>query len=311
MTTQAPRPPQAPRDPRATRGPRRPRPPAGTPRTAWLGSTAVMAVLMLAAVYFMLPMVWVLLSATKSPGDLFSTFGLWFSDSPQLGANLSRLMGQDGGAFLRWLGNSLVYSGVGALVAMAMSAACGYALAIYQFRGKELLFATILGGVLMPATVIALPLYFLLNTVGLTGTYWSVLLPSMVSPFGVYLGRIYATSAVPEEVIEAARLDGAGEVRIFLTIASRMMTPALVTIFLFQFVAIWNNYLLPLVMLNDTRTFPVTLGLTLWNSQIQRDPNFYTLVVTGSAVSALFLVGVMVSLQRFWRAGLTAGATKG
>ncbi len=90
-----------------------------------------------------------------------------------------------------------------------------------------------------------------------------------------------------------------------------MMMPALVTIFLFQFVTIWNNYLLPLVMLNDTRSFPVTLGLTLWNSQTQRDPMFYQLVVTGSAVSAILLVALMVSLQRFWRADLTAGATKG
>ena len=90
-----------------------------------------------------------------------------------------------------------------------------------------------------------------------------------------------------------------------------MMTPAIVTIFLFQFVTIWNNYLLPLVMLNNTSTFPVTLGLTLWNSQTQRDPMFYQLVITGSAVSVILLVLLMISLQRFWKADLSAGATKG
>ncbi len=271
----------------------------------------VNAAMILAAVYFLLPIVWVLISATKSPGELFSTFGLWFSDSPQAWENLTTLFTQDGGAFGRWLLNSLLYSGVGGFVAMILSAGAGYAIAKYNFRGKELLFSMVLGGVLVPATVIALPLYFLLNSVGLTGTYWSVLLPSMVSPFGVYLARIHANGSVPDEIIEAARLDGAGDVRIFATIASRMMLPALVTIFLFQFVTIWNNYLLPLVMLSDTKSFPVTLGLTLWNSQTQRDPMFYQLVVTGSAVSAILLVVVMISLQKFWKADLTAGATKG
>ena len=271
----------------------------------------VNVVMIFAAVYFLLPIVWVLISATKSPGELFSTFGLWFSDSPQAWQNLTTLFTQDDAAFGRWLLNSLLYSGVGGFVAMILSAGAGYAIAKYSFRGKELLFSMVLGGVLVPATVIALPLYFLLNSVGLTGTYWSVLLPSMVSPFGVYLARIHANGSVPDEIIEAARLDGAGDVRIFATIASRMMLPALVTIFLFQFVTIWNNYLLPLVMLSDTRSFPVTLGLTLWNSQTQRDPMFYQLVVTGSAVSAILLVVVMISLQKFWKADLTAGATKG
>lgn len=280
-------------------------------RTGVPSTLAVNVVLAVTGIYFLLPLVWVVVAATKSPGDLFGSFGLWFSDSPRAWENLTSLFTQSGGVFTRWVGNSILYSGVGALVAMILSAAAGYAIAKYRFRGKEALFSVILGGVLVPATVIALPLYFLLNTVGLTGSYWAVLLPSMVSPFGVYLARIHANASVPDEIIEAARLDGAGDLRIFGTIATRMMAPALVTIFLFQFVTIWNNYLLPLVMLNDTKTFPVTLGLTLWNSQTQRDPAFYSLVVMGSAVSAVILVGLMIALQRFWRADLTAGATKG
>lgn len=278
---------------------------------AGAGRIPVTAVLVIAAIYFLVPVVWVLISATKSPADLFGTFGFWFSGHPQLFENLATLFAQDSGSYGIWLLNSLLYAGVGAFVAMVISAGAGYAMAKFSFRGREALFSIVLGGVLVPATVIALPLYFLLNSVHLTGTYWSVLLPGMVSPFGVYLARIYASASVPDEIIEAARIDGAGDLRIFATIASRIMTPALVTIFLFQFVGIWNNYLLPLVMLSDSKTFPVTLGLTLWNSQTQRDPLFYQLVVTGSAFSAVILVIVMVSLQRFWRAGLTAGATKG
>jgi multiple sugar transport system permease protein len=275
------------------------------------GGIIVNATLVLAAAYFLLPIVWVLIAATKSPGDLYSTFGLWFSDSPQAWENLVDLFTQDGGAFSIWILNSVLYSGGGALVATIIATAAGYAFAKYAFRAKETLFWTILGGVLVPATVIALPLYFLLNAAGLTGSYWSVLLPSMVSPFGVYLARIHANASVPDEIVEAARIDGAGDLRIFGSIASRMMTPAIVTIFLFQFVTIWNNYLLPLVMLNDPKRFPITLGLTLWNSQTQRDPMFTQLVVTGSAVSVVLLVVLMVSLQRFWKADLAAGATKG
>ncbi|MHA7217918.1 carbohydrate ABC transporter permease [Arthrobacter sp. MDT1-48-3] len=277
-----------------------------------LTSTVVVnGVLVVAALYFLLPILWVLVAATKSPGELFSSFGLWFTDSPQAWLNLTNVFTQDGGIFTSWILNSILYSAVGAFAATILSAACGYAIAKFPFRGRELLFSIVLGGALVPATVIALPLYFLLNAVDLTGTYWSVLLPSMVSPFGVYLARIHANAAVPDEIIEAARIDGAGDLRIFGAIAARMMTPALVTIFLFQFVTIWNNYLLPLVMLNETKTFPLTLGLTLWNSQTQRDPMFYQLVVTGSALSAVLLVALMIGLQRFWKADLTAGATKG
>ncbi|MGL3151600.1 carbohydrate ABC transporter permease [Microbacterium sp. A82] len=275
------------------------------------GAIFVNAALVVAAIYFLLPIVWVLIAATKSPSQLYSSFGLWFSDAPQAWQNLVNLFTQDNGAFSVWIINSVLYSGGGALVATVIATAAGYAFAKYEFRGKEALFWTILGGVLVPATVIALPLYFLLNSVQLTGSYWSVLLPSMVSPFGVYLARIHASGSVPDEVIEAARIDGAGDLRIFGAIATRMMTPAIVTVFLFQFVTIWNNYLLPLVMLSDTKRFPITLGLTLWNSQIQRDPAFTSLVVTGSAVSVILLVVLMVSLQRFWKADLTAGASKG
>ena len=289
---------------------------SSSPRTvggqgSMVSRVIVNGVLLISAAYFLLPVVWVLIASTKSPGQLFSSFGLWFADNPRPLENLANVFTQDGGVFSRWILNSVLYAGVGSLAATVIAVACGYVLAKYAFRGRETLFSIILGGVLVPATIIALPLYFLLNQVGLAGTVWSVLLPSMVSPFGVYLARIHANASVPDEVIEAARLDGAGDVRIFGSIATRMMTPAIVTIFLFQFVTIWNNYLLPLVMLNDTKTFPVTLGLTLWNSQTQRDPLFYQLVVTGSAVSVILLVALMISLQRFWKADLTAGATKG
>ena len=152
-------------------------------------------------------------------------------------------------------------------------------------------------------------MYLMFSQIGLTNSYWSVLIPAFVSPFAVYLCRIYAAASVPDELIEAARIDGASEVRIFFTVAMRIMSPALVTVFLFSFVAIWNNFFLPLVMLSDVNLFPVTLGIFQWFSQVNQP--IYNVVITGSLLSVIPLVIAFLALQRFWRAGLTAGGVKG
>ena len=133
-------------------------------------------------------------------------------------------------------------------------------------------------------------------------------MPAFVSPFAVYLSRIYADASIPDEIIEAARVDGAGELRIFFTMGLRIMSPALVTVFLFSFVATWNNFFLPLVMLKDASLFPVTLGIFNWFNINNQTP--YADVITGSFLSVIPLIIAFIMLQRFWRAGLTAGAVK-
>jgi len=158
---------------------------------------------------------------------------------------------------------------------------------------------------------LALPIFLLFAQVGLTNSVLAVVLPNIVNPFGVYLARVYADAAIPDEIVEAARLDGAGELRAFFSISSRMMTPALVTIFLFQFVGVWNNYLLPLLMFHDRDLFPVTLGLTLWNSQVVYDGSLGVLTIVGSFVSILPLVVLFLALQRYWRSGLILGGVTG
>jgi multiple sugar transport system permease protein len=168
----------------------------------------------------------------------------------------------------------------------------------------------VLGGVLVPATALALPLFLLFSQVNLTNTFWAVLLPSIVSPFGVYLSRIYATASVPDELIEAGRIDGAGEVRTFFTVSVRLMMPALITVFLFQFVSIWNNFFLPLIMLRSQELFPVTYGLYAWNTQLNQIPELRTYVLVGSFLSILPLIVTFLLLQRFWRNGLGTGSVK-
>jgi multiple sugar transport system permease protein len=280
----------------------------GQPALGW--RIVVVGLLTVVALYFLLPVYWLIVAATKSSGDLFGTFGLWFA-RPRLLSNLHNVLTYDHGIYLRWTFNSILYAGAGAAIATILAAMAGYAMAKYEFRGREAVFNVILGGVLIPGTALALPLFLLFSQVGLANTYFAVLLPSVVSPFGVYLCRIYAAAAVPDSLMEAARIDGAGEGRIFSGLALRIMAPALVTIFLFQFVGIWNNYFLPLVMLSDPKLYPITLGLTSWQSFADRQPDLYQLTVGGAFLSVIPLMIAILVLQRFWRSGLTEGSVKG
>ena len=284
----------------------------GAARQSMISRSAAMLVMGVFTLYFLTPIWWLIVSSTKSLGDFTSTAPLWFTaDSiTAFGSNLARLFTYDDGVFVVWILNSVLYAGAGALIGTLIAAMCGYALAKYQFPGREAVFNVVLSGVLVPATALALPLFLIFSQIQLTNTFWSVFLPSIVSPFGVYLARIYAASSVPDELLEAARLDGSSELRTFFTVATRLMAPALVTIFLFQFVAIWNNFFLPLIMLRDQTLFPVTLGLYAWNSQISQIPELRTLVIVGALVSIVPLIVAFLSLQRFWSSGLAAGGVK-
>jgi multiple sugar transport system permease protein len=282
---------------------------AAVMREGLLSRTAAMLIMGVCTVYFLVPIWWLFVGSSKSREQFTSTAPLWFADFDLVG-NIRELLAYRDGVFVRWMLNSLAYTGGSALLGTLLAAMCGYALAKYRFPGRETLFNVVLGGVLVPATALALPLFLLFSRVEATNTFWSVFLPSLVNPFGVYLARIYAAASVPDELLEAARIDGSGEVRSFFTVSVRLMFPALVTIFLFHFVAVWNNFLLPLVMLGDERLFPVTLGLYSWNTQVNQLPELRGLVIVGALLSIAPLVVAFLFLQRFWRSGLGAGAVK-
>ncbi|GHH01300.1 carbohydrate ABC transporter permease [Streptomyces lanatus] len=262
----------------------------------------------LMALYTLIPLWWLFVSATKASGYLYTGTPLWFSHF-DLVTNIRDVFSFEGGIFSTWLANSALYSFVGATVGTLLSAMAGYALSKFSFRGRESVFNVVLASVLIPAPMFALPLFLLMAKLDITNSYWSVLLPSCVSPFGVYLCRIFAAASVPDELLEAARLDGAGEQRTFFRIALPLMSPALVTVFLFQFVGIWNNYLLPSLMLNTPSLQPVTVGLVQWRAEFASGvPPL--LPITGAFLSLIPLLVAFVSLQRFWRKGLTAGSVK-
>ncbi|MFB7949897.1 carbohydrate ABC transporter permease [Kitasatospora phosalacinea] len=273
-------------------------------RTAWTPTL----LLLLGAVYCLVPVVWVVTAATKSRQELFTTFT--YAPGSGFWDNLTELSSYRGGVYWQWMANSALYAGAGALLSAAVSGVTGYALAKYRFRGRSTVFNVLLAGVLMPPITLAVPQYLLMSKAGLADSYWSVLLPSVLSPYGIYLSRIYAEAAIPDEVVEAARVDGAREWRLFRSVALPMMVPGLVTVFLFQFVAIWNNFLLPYIMLGDDHKFPVTVGLYSLLQQGANEPALYTLVITGALLSVLPLIALFLGMQRYWRVDLLSGAVK-
>ncbi|MEU0600749.1 carbohydrate ABC transporter permease [Streptomyces sp. NPDC006393] len=278
-------------------------------RPRLLGRATVNVVVAISALYTLLPVLWLLLAASKSRDALFSSSILSFSDF-SLVQNVKDLFAMDGGLYGRWYGNSLLYAVLGAALGALVSVACGYAFDKYHFRHKEKLFGLVLAAVMVPQTVLALPLYLIASETGVVNTFWSVFVPVLFNPFGVYLGRIFAQGYVPDEVLEAARVDGAGELTTYVRVSLRMLGPGLVTVFLFQLTAIWNNFFLPMVMLSDQDLYPVSLGLYQWNSQASVSPEYYPVVITGSLLAVLPLILAFALLQRFWRSGLTAGAVK-
>jgi multiple sugar transport system permease protein len=278
-------------------------------RPRLLGRATVNVVVGVSVLYTLLPVVWLVLAAAKNRdalfgSDLLSTSGFSFA------ANLRDLFTMDDGQYGRWYLNSLLYAVLGAAIGALVSVACGYAFDKYRFRHKEKLFGLVLAAVMVPQTVLALPLYLMASGTGLVNTFWSVFIPVLFNPFGVYLGRIFSQGYVPDEVLEAARIDGAGELTTYGRVALRMLGPGLVTVFLFQLTAIWNNFFLPMVMLSNQDLYPVSLGLYTWNSSATVEPDYYPVVIMGSLLAILPLVLAFALLQRFWRSGLTAGAVK-
>lgn len=275
-------------------------------------SVRLTLVMVLFALYALAPLAWLLINASKTQQSMFDSFGLWFSGRFALLDNLQQVLTYDDGIYVRWLANTILYVVVGAGGATVLATLAGYGLAKYDFPGKRAVFATVLGAIAIPGTALAVPTFLMFSQLHLTNTIWAVIVPSLVSPFGLYLVWVYSLDAVPTEILEAARIDGSGELRTFLTIGLRLLTPGVVTVALFAVVATWNNYFLPLIMLNDPNLFPLTIGLQQWNLRatgVNATP-IYNLVIAGSLLAIVPIVAVFLSLQRYWQSGLAAGSVK-
>jgi multiple sugar transport system permease protein len=276
-------------------------------------SNLLTVVMWLCALYFIVPLLWLFISSTKDNSDLFTTFGLWFGDEFNLFANIADVFTYQDGIFARWTLNTVFYAGVSAIGASVLATMAGYAFAKYRFPGDKALFSITLGAIMIPLTALAIPTYLLFSAGGITNTPWAVILPSLVSPFSVFLMRVYAADAVPDSLIEAARVDGAGELRIFWQVAVRLLGPGIVTVMLFTLVATWNNYFLPLIMLNSGDLLPLTVGLAQQQATSAAGGGaqaLFSTVITGSFVSIIPLIIAFLYLQRYWQTGLATGGVK-
>jgi multiple sugar transport system permease protein len=264
------------------------------------------------AVFTLVPIVWLAINSTKTQANLFETFGFWFARPFELFHNFSLLFQNvDGyGTYIQWMGNTALYAVLGGGGATALSAFAGYGFARFRFRGSRLLFYLVLAALLVPITAITLPLYLTYAKVHLINSIWGMVLPAMVSPVGVYLMRVYVEVSVPRELIDAARVDGAGELRIFFRLALPLMVPGLMTVLLLSIVGVWNNYFLPLIIFSQNRLYPLTVGLGLWAQRAQNSGNaeLFPLVVIGGLVTIIPLIALFLVLQRYWRSGLLLGS---
>ncbi len=265
-------------------------------------------------VYTLVPLVWLIVNATKTQADLFSTPGPVRSATSSRSSTTSRdTLTYDDGIFLRWLGNTLLYVVVGAGGATLLATAAGYGLAKYHFPGRRAVFAVVIGAVAVPGTALAVPTFLMFSQHGPDQHALGDHHPLADQPVRA-LPDVGLRRATPfrDELLEAARIDGAGEIRIFFTVALRLLAPGIVTVLLFAVVSTWNNYFLPLIMLSEPKLYPLTVGLTQWSAQATgaNAQPVYNLVITGSLLTIVPLVIAFLLLQRFWQSGLSAGSVK-
>lgn len=218
-------------------------------------------VLVAFAAFFFVPIIWVLLAPTKTDAQLTSAGPFTFGSLSQLATSWRALFGFQSDAMVTWLKNSAIYSIGGLALALTAAVPAGYGLALTQFIGRKTLLWITLITMIMPATALVLPLFLELDAVRLIDTPWAVILPFSFFPFGVYLCYIFFSSTIPKDLLAAARVDGCNEWSVFRYIALPLARPVIALVAFFGFVANWNNYFLPFVMLSDNNKLPVQVGL--------------------------------------------------
>jgi multiple sugar transport system permease protein len=292
--------------------------PRRAPRPSRAANQLLAGLLLLVfVVFFILPVVWLLLAATKTDAQLVQENPLAFGSWHQLRVNWDALTGFQGDVILLWLRNSAVYAFLALAITLAVGIPAGYALAMMEFRGRRTLLIVTLVVMLMPATTLVVPLFLEINEVHLIGSLWSVVLPFSFYPFGVYLTYIYFSTALPRDLLAAARIDGCTELGAFRRIALPLATPIIALVGFFSFVANWTNYFLPYVMLPQSGQYPVQVGIGLLLTDVpQFNPTAGAGTVLRPELALATLLGITPVLlvflfaQRYLVSGLLAGATK-
>lgn len=265
---------------------------------------AVNGLLAAAAAFALFPPAWMASVSLMAPGEAAAFPPPLWPSAPTL-ANYQELFARQGMG--RYLLNSLILATSATVLALTFNVTAGYAFAKLRFKGRDRVFQALLGAIVIPAQVAMLPLFLLLKTMGLVDTYAGVLAPSLAGIFGIFLVRQYALS-IPEEMLEAARVDGASEWRVFTAIVLPNLRPILVTLGIFAFLGAWNDFMWPLIILSDDSLYPLPVALASLSREHVQDNE---LMMAGSVVTILPVLALFLALQRHYMEGLLAGSVKG
>lgn len=286
----------------ATSGPAAAATPALTARRR-LGALWVNGALVVAALLTLFPLVWMVMASLMKPGEASSSPPPFFPSEATLGNYRELFLRSSFGGRLL---NSLLLAVLATLLSLALHVSAGYAFAKLRFRGRDALMKGLVTLMLVPGQVAMIPLFLLLKELGLVNSYAGVLVPAMTGVFGIFLVRQYALS-IPDELLEAARLDGASELRIFWSVVLPVLRPILVTLAIFAFLGSWNDFLWPLIVLTDDSRQTLPVALAALSREHAADAE---LMMAGSVVTIVPVLLVFLALQRYYLRGLMAGSVK-
>jgi multiple sugar transport system permease protein len=273
-------------------------------RPSRAGRAVRLALMALLAAFALFPLLWMVSVSFMSPGEASRFPPPLLPEAPSLGAY--RALFETTG-ISRYFLNSLFVAKLGTMLSLAFNATAGYAFAKLRFKGRDRIFQALVAALVIPGQVTMLPLFLMLKEIGLINSFAGVLVPVATSIFGIFLVRQYALS-IPDEMLEAARVDGAGEGRIFLQIVVPVLTPILITLALFTFLATWNDFMWPLIVLTDQDNYTLPVALAALSREHVQDNE---LMMAGSVLTILPVLLLFLVLQRYYMQGLLAGSVKG
>ena len=260
-------------------------------------------VLLVLAVLFTFPLYWIVTGSFKDARTIIAATPQWFPLSPTAD-NYARLFERPAGL---WMFNTVFMCFMTMLLTCVASAMGGYALAKKRFAGRTVLFSIFVCAMALPKQVILIPLLKEMAFLNLHNTLWAVIFPTVGWPFGVFLMKQFSEN-IPGEMLEAARIDGAGEARTFTSIVFPMIKPGVGALAIFTFITAWNDYFLQLIMLNDTNVLTISLGIAKLQSELSTD---YGLIMAGAALGSIPIIAIFLAFQQFFTRGITMGAVKG
>jgi multiple sugar transport system permease protein len=250
-----------------------------------LGLSVRTLILLLFAIFFVAPILWLVLAPTKSDHALVTSSPFSFGSFHNVALAWKHLDAYSDRLYRRWIANTLIYSLSATAITLAISIPAGYGLALGKFPGRKLILTLTLVVMIMPGASLVLPIFLELNALHLIGSVFSVILPFSFFPFGVYLAYIYYATSIPPELLDAARVDGCGEWLTFRRVALPLAKPVVALVFFFSFVANWNNFFLPYVVLADSNQYPITVGLS---NLLASTPSFNPAVGGGGQSTNIF-----------------------